>query len=310
MIIHVLIFASPQKIGEITKRNLEIMEASAKKLGHLLEIIYDYECHMKFGKRPEILLKNHNLSDINVLIVKANPSGRNILYRSNIIRQFELLGVPVLNNEAAVFKAKNKLKTLQVLTRKKVPVPKTYVVSHTQYIDDVVSGIGSFPVILKSVSGSHGKGVSIIESKRGLKSVIEMFVRETDPEPLIVQQYVKEARGKDVRVFIVGRKIVGAMERIATKRGEFRSNFHLGGRVKIADLSAREKEVALAAMDACGLDFAGIDIIRTKYGPKVLEVNSNPGLEGITQATGKDIAGAIIRHAVKKAQRRVNHQPK
>lgn len=304
MLLHALTFNQPNKIGPVTRKNLELLSDAAKRLGHELKIIHDHECYMQFGKHPKILFRNHNLADVKVLIVTANENGRNMMYRSTLIRQFELLGVPVVNKEIAVMRAKNKLKTLQVLMKKNVPVPKSYVVINAENVDEIIEGIGYFPVILKSVSGSHGKGVSIIESKMGLKSILQMIIREGNPEPFIVQRYVKEAKGKDVRVFIVGQKIVGAMERIATKRDEFRSNFHLGGRVRIAELSKREKEVAFAAKDACGLDFAGVDIIRTKNGPKILEVNSNPGLEGITLATNKDIAGAIIKFAVKKARRK------
>ena len=304
MNIHVLVFARPQKIGEVTRKNLDFMEKSAEALGHTIEIIHDDECHMKFGSKPELFIKNHDIKKIKVLIVKANPSGRNMAYRSAVIRQFELLGILVINKEQAVMKAKNKLRTLQVLTKKNVTVPKTYIVNHAQYIDDIIPDIGSFPVILKSVSGSHGQGVSIVESKRGLRSVIEMLNKNGESEPIIIQKYIKESKGRDIRVFIVGGRIIGAMERIATRRGEFRSNFHLGGRVKIAEMSPEEKSEALAAAAACGLDFAGVDVIRTNSGPQILEVNSNPGLEGITLATGRDIAGEIIKYAVEKTKKR------
>lgn len=302
MKIHALVFGRSNKIGQNTKVNLDLLGESAIKLGHTLEIIHDHDCQMVFGKKPRLLIKNHKLENVNVLIVRANPSGKNLEFRSSIIKQFEVIGIPVINNALAVMYAKNKMKTLQLLTRKKVPIPKTYVVFHSQYIDDVIEGIGKFPVIIKSVSGSHGKGVSIVESKRALISIIDMITRENAAEPVIVQEYVKESKGKDIRVFIVGKNIVGVMERIATKRGEFRSNFHLGGRVRIATLTKQEVEIAFAAVNACGLDVAGVDIIRTKVGPKVLEVNANPGLEGITKATGKDIAGSIIKYAVKKAR--------
>lgn len=308
MKIHVFVFSRTNKVGVVTQKNLDLLSAAAALRGHSLEVIYDSECQMRFSGQPELLLKNHDLSAIEVLIVQANIPGRNIMYRSNVINQFELLGVPVMNKEAPVLRAKNKIKTLQILTREHVPVPKTYVVNHAEYIDDVISEVGPFPVILKAVSGSHGRGVSIIESKRGLKSIIEMFANEGDAEPLMVQEYVRESKGKDVRVFIVGKKIVGAMERIAQKRGEFRSNFHLGGRVRVASMSRKEKDVAFAAIKACGLDFAGVDILRTNSGPKVIEVNANPGLEGITLATGRDIAGTIIDYAVKKVKRRDNQK--
>lgn len=300
MLIHVLVFSHFQKLGDNTRVNIELLRQSAAKLGHELKIIFDSECQMKYDNGPRLIIKNHEQEDINIILVRPNPSGRNLEFRSLIIKQFELLGIPVINNYLAVMRAKNKLKSIQVLSQKKIPLPKTYIVSHSKYIDDVISDMGSFPVILKTVSGSHGQGVSIVESKRGLKSIIEMLTKENDHEPIIIQEYVKESRGKDVRVFVVGKKIVGAMERIATRRGEFRSNFHLGGRVKIASLSEEEKLIARNAIKACGLDVAGVDIIRTNSGPKILEVNANPGLEGITLATGRDIAGEIIKYTVKK----------
>ncbi|MBI5077621.1 RimK family alpha-L-glutamate ligase [Candidatus Falkowbacteria bacterium] len=303
MIIHILIFSHPQKIGEDTRASLTLLQDSAARLGHEVQFIYDRDCQIKFGKRPRILIKNCKPENINVLIVRANITGKNLEFRSLIIKQFEMTGVPVVNNALAVMYAKNKLKTLQLLTKKKVPVPKTYIVFHSQYIDEVIQGIGKFPLIIKSVSGAQGRGVCIVESKRSLSSVIDLISKEDASEPIIIQEYVKEAKGKDIRVFIVGKKIVGVMERIASRRGEFRSNFHLGGRVRIATLTTKEKAIAFAAANVCGLEVAGVDIIRTKHGPKVLEVNANPGLEGITQATGKDIAGEIIKYAVKKAKK-------
>lgn len=279
-----------------------MLAASAENLGHRLHVIFDHDCQMKFDGKPMLLVKNHEPKKINVLIVKANPSGENMRFKSAMIRQFEMTGVKVINKELAVMRAKNKLRTFQTLSKANVPMPKTYVVSHADYIDDVISDMSSFPIILKAVSGSHGKGVSIIESKRGLKSIIEMITKDDASQPFLIQEYVKESKGKDIRVFIVGKNIVGAMERIASRKGEFRSNFHLGGRVRIADLSDDEKTVAHKAVKACGLDFAGVDIIRTKNGPKVLEVNANPGLEGITLATGRDIAGELIQYAVAQAR--------
>lgn len=310
MIIHVLVFSYTQKLGDNTKANIDLLRQSAANLGHELRVIFDSDCQMKYENGPHLTIKNHEQEDINILLVRPNPAGRNLEFRSLIIKQFELLGIPVINNYLAVMRAKNKMKSIQILSQKKIPLPKTYIVTHSKYIDDVIEDMGTFPVILKTVSGSHGQGVSIIESKRGLKSIIEMLTKEKDHEPLIIQEYVKESSGKDVRVFIVGKKIVGAMERIATRRGEFRSNFHLGGRVKIAELSEEERFIAHQAAEACGLDIAGVDIIRTNSGPKVLEVNANPGLEGITKATNRDIAGEIIKFAVNKYKRLKNGKHK
>lgn len=199
---------------------------------------------------------------------------------------------------------------MQMLTKNNIPIPKTYILNSSRHIKEISEDIGSFPIIIKSLSGSHGSGVSIVESKRGLKSLLDLLTNSNGSEPIMIQEYIRESSGKDIRVFIVGKRIIGAMERIATKKGEFRSNFHLGGRVRVAEMSRKEKDVAFAAIRACGLDIAGVDILRTKKGPKVLEVNSNPGLEGITQATGRDIAGEIIKYTVQKAKRHLKRQTK
>jgi ribosomal protein S6--L-glutamate ligase len=291
MLLHVLCFTKPETMQASTKTALDLLANAASNQGHELRIVCDHDCQMKFDGSAGLVIKGHRVEDIAVVFVRANLSGMKLMFRRTLIRQLELAGIKVVNKEEAVMNAKNKLRNLQVLTEHNIPVPKTYVINNTLDLDQALKDMGRFPVILKSPSGSQGKGVAIIESKRGLKSVIDMF----DPSnPLIIQKYVKESKGKDLRVFIVGNRIVGAMERITTTRGEFRSNFHLGGRVLVADLSDDEKTLAIAASKACGLDVAGVDILRTHEGPKVIEVNANPGLEGITMATGKDIAGEII----------------
>jgi len=302
MLIHVLTFANPERISPVTKVNLKLLKEAAADQGHVLKTIFASDCQLKFDKKPSLLIKNHEPKDINVLIVRANFLSGNIDSKLPIIKQFEVEGTAIINKSLPIARAKSKFRTMQVLSEAKIPIPKTYVVNHADYLDDVIDDIGSFPVILKKVTGSHGRGVSIIESKRGLKSVIEMIIQSVNDDPLIVQEYVKESTGKDIRVFILGKRIIGAMERIATKKGEFRSNFHLGGRVKVANMGKREKAVAFAAVETMGLQMAGVDILRTKNGPKVLEVNANPGLEGITEATGRDIAGEIIKYAVKLAK--------
>ncbi|MBI5254223.1 RimK family alpha-L-glutamate ligase [Candidatus Falkowbacteria bacterium] len=306
MNISVLTFSNQQKLSPVTDMDLTLLREAAEKRGHNFNIIYASDCQIKLARKPSLTIKNFDFKSIDVLITRANFLTANVDFNGSLIRQFELVGVPIVNKSLGVMRAKNKLKTLQILSHKNIPIPKTYMVSQSQNIEDIIADIGPFPVIIKSMAGSHGSGVSIVESKRGLRSIIDMIVRSDAAEPVMVQEYVKESKGKDVRVFIVGKRIVGAMERIASKRGEFRSNFHLGGRVRVATMSRKEKDVAFAAIDACGLDIAGVDLIRTKTGPKVLEVNANPGLEGITKATGRDIAGEIIQYAVRKAARRKN----
>ncbi|MBN2714300.1 MAG: RimK family alpha-L-glutamate ligase [Deltaproteobacteria bacterium] len=300
MNLHMLVFTRLETQSATTKVAHDLLTAAAVAEGHELTIISDFDCQMHFGNETSVFIRNTPAKDINVLFVRANLSGAKLQFRRTLIKQFELMGIPVVNREEAVMNAKNKLRNLQVLTEHNIPIPKTYVVSHAGYLDDALKDIGRFPIILKTPSGSQGKGVAIIESKRGLKSVIEMF---DNGEPIVLQQYVKESSGKDIRVFVVGDRVIGAMKRETTRRGEFRSNFHLGGKVSVADLTKGpkgEKQLALNATRACGLDIAGVDILRTQDGPKVIEVNANPGLEGITQATGKNIAGEIIRFMVSK----------
>lgn len=292
MLLHMLVFTRLDALSPTTRTAHELLLSAAQRHGHELRIFSDSDCQMIFGSKPGIIIRNIPVEEIRVLFVRANLSGARLQFRRTIVKQFELMGIHVINREEPIMNAKNKLRNLQVLTEHNIPIPRTCVVSHSGNLDTAVRDIGRFPIILKAPSGSQGKGVAIIESKRGLKSVIEMF---DTGEPIVLQQYVKESSGKDIRVFVVGNQVVGAMKRETTQRGEFRSNFHLGGKVSMTELSDDEKTLAMAATKACGLDVAGVDILRTNDGPRVIEVNANPGLEGITQATGIDIAGALIR---------------
>jgi ribosomal protein S6--L-glutamate ligase len=301
MKLHLLTPSIPKNPDSATRTALMFLQASAKAKGHTLEFISSNECKMRFSAKPEILVNNKKIK-INALIVRPSFSWKNADIHANLIKQFELSGVPTLNSYNSIMMTKNKIRTLQILSKYNIPMPKTYVIRSAEFIPEIMKDIGSYPVILKAATGAKGIGVSIVESQRGLRSMVEMLMSDDEEaHPLVVQEYIKEARGTDVRVFIVGDKIIAAMDRIATKKGEFRSNFSLGGKVKVASLSPEEKKVSLKAAKACGLDFAGVDLIRSKRGPKVLEVNSNPGLQGITEATGIDVAGYIIDLAVKRA---------
>lgn len=303
MKIHTLIYTNLNNPGPATKKDLELLQDACDRLGHELKIISAQDCQLKFNGKPEVLVKNEKIKGIKILLVRANFLTGSLDFHAGLIKQFQMSKIKVINEYLPVIRAKNKLRTLQVLSRNRVPIPKTYIVRTPEYLDDVVKDVGSMPIIIKTIAGSHGQGVSIVESKRGLKSLIGMMIGHTMAAPLIIQEYIKESKGKDIRVFILDKRIIGAMERIASKRGEFRSNFHLGGRVRVAEMSKEEKRIAFAAVKACGLDMAGVDILRTNNGPKVLEVNANPGLEGITQATGRDVAGEIIKFAVSKSKK-------
>ncbi|MBT4120991.1 MAG: RimK family alpha-L-glutamate ligase [Candidatus Magasanikbacteria bacterium] len=310
MLIHILVYTSEARPSPVQKMDIAMLAEAAKKQGHEIEVIYSPDCQLGFTKKPHILVKNKRPKNINILLIKASFLGTDLDLHSNVIKQFQLSGISVVNDHLSVIRAKNKVRTMQVLNRNGVPTPKTYVARSSRYIEDVVERIGSLPVIIKNISGSHGSGVSIVETKNGLRSIAEMIIENMKSGSLIVQEYVKESKGKDIRVFVVGGKIVAAMQRIAANRDEFRSNFKLGGKVRIAELTAKEKRMSLAATDACGLEMAGVDILRTNSGPKVLEVNANPGLEGITQATGVDVAGAIIKYTATKAKREMGKKKK
>ena len=304
MKIHTLLFSREGKYSLETSSSLELLKEAAKKRGHELEVVHGFDCQLEFIGKPRVLYHNSPFKDLKILLVRANFLGEDLDLHVSTILQFEHMGVPVVNDHLSVMRAKNKVRTLQILKRHNIPTPKSYVIRSSRYLSEVVEKIHSYPVILKTITGSHGLGVSIAESERGLRSIIEMLIKDESSAPLIVQQYIKESSGKDLRIIVVGGKIVAAMERIAQGRDEFRSNFSLGGRVRVAELTKKERQIARSAVKAMGLEIAGVDIIRTKDGPQVLEVNCNPGLSGITQATGLDVAGRIIDYTVEKVMKK------
>lgn len=303
MNVHVLVPRIPKESPDSAiSSSLQLLEEAAIKRGHTLTVISTEDCTFGFGKKPFVLVNNKK-PKMKILLTQPSFLTKNVEVHASLIRQFELSGIRCINSYHSIIKAKNKIRMSQKLSKYGIPMPKTYIVHSSTHLSEVMDKIGSFPVILKSVVGSLGIGVAIVESKQGLKSVVEMMLADEHSTPLIIQGYVRESRGKDIRVFVVGGKIIAAMERIARKRDEFRSNFSLGGKVKVASLSVREKRLALKAAEALDLEIAGVDIIRSNEGPKILEVNSNPGMKGITQATGIDVAGAVIEYVVKKMKR-------
>lgn len=296
----------PLKIGILSFRaldkrdgkNMITLRNAAQELGHKVRVYRNANFQLAYmnGTR-QLFYKNQKFTPPDVMIVRPGIA-ENVDMEVTVVKQLQLMSIPVVNNYLSIVIAKNKVRTAQILQHEGIPVPKTVVLHDIKYIDHAVNQLGSFPIILKAPQGSFGLGVSIIESRRSLKSMLELLAPNLKNGLIIMQEYVKEAKGQDIRVFIVGGKIVAAMERQA-KKGEFRSNFHLGGDVAMIDLSEEEKFLALKATKVIGLHVAGVDIIRTSEGPKILEVNSNPGLEGITQATGINVAGYVIKFAEK-----------
>lgn len=301
----------PLKIGILSFTSLgkkatasEIMlKKAAQALGHSVRIFRNARFQFGFDSvQPRLLYKNEAFSPPNVMIVRPYVF-RDVDLETSTVKHLQLLDIPVVNRYLPIVRAKNKVRTLQILNHHGIPLPKTVVIHSLEYIDAAIEKIGKFPIIMKTPHGSQGMGVSIFESYRSLKSMLDLLAVQFKSSLIIMQEYVKEAKGKDIRVFLVGGKIVAAMERKA-KRGEFRSNFHRGGSLALADLTEEEKHMSVKAVNAIGLDIAGVDIIRTSEGPKILEVNANPGLEGITKATKINVAQEIIRFAEKLARQR------
>ncbi len=302
MKIKILVFGSPGKLTKTTQTDVDMLQKSAEDLGHDFEVLYSRQCQLKINGTSSMTVAGKKRK-IPRLLVRANFLHKDMDLHASVIRHFELSGTFTMNHASAIHCAKNKVQMMQHLSQAGVPIPKTYVLRNVKNIDDVVKDLGNYPIIMKTGTGSHGAGVSIVESKRSLKSMVDMLVGPQKESFMLLQEYIKESKGKDIRCFVVGDKVVAAMERSAGKKGEFRSNFHLGGKVASVKLTRKEKTLALKSARACGLDFAGVDILRSDRGPLALEVNANPGLEGITTATGIDVAGEIIKYFVSESKK-------
>lgn len=301
----------PLKIGILSFTSLDKRQNSdviaikntALALGHSVRIYRNANFQFSFDpQQPNLFYKSMQFTPPDVMIIRASVLD-NVDLEVSTVKQLQLMKVPVVNRYLPIIRAKNKVRTQQILQHEGIPLPKTVVIHDVEYLDKAIQKVGKFPLILKSPHGSLGLGVSIIESRRSMRSMIDLIGSGLKNSLIIIQEYVKEAKGKDIRVFIVGGKIIAAMERRA-KKGEFRSNFSRGGSVALADLSDEEKWLALKATRAIGLHVAGVDIIRTAQGSKILEVNANPGLKGITEATGINVAEYIVKFAEKLVKQR------
>lgn len=267
-------------------------------------VIYRVEnCQLFFdNKKAEIRYNNKKIKGCNVLIPRLDFT-QGIDLEISLIKQFQLMGIPVLNKYLSISYAKNKLRTLQILTQKNIPVPDTLVVRRLEYIDEAIQKLGGYPVIIKSPFGTEGREVAIIESRRSLHSALDIIWGKLRSGIILIQEYIEEAQGSDYRAFVVGDKVVAAMKRTA-KAGEFRSNLSLGGNAEPVILSTQEEKMAIKATKALGLDICGVDLLRTKKGPVIVEMNANPGLEGITKVTNKNVADEIVSYAIKSAVKR------
>jgi ribosomal protein S6--L-glutamate ligase len=284
------------KIG-ILSRNKDLYSTkrlvqAAKKRGHYVEVVDVNKCYMNItSNSPEVHYGDVILDHFDAVIPRIGASAT--FYGTAVLRQFEMAGIYSVNESVAITRSRDKLRAHQLLSRKGIGIPTTAFAHSTQNSDELIDLCGGAPVIIKLLEGTQGKGVILAETDKTAESIIEAF-RNLDAY-FLVQEFIKEAGGSDIRCFVVGNKVVGTMQRTA-KEGEFRSNLHKGGSSKPVEITAKEKQTAIAAARAMGLNVAGVDIVRSKRGPLVLEVNSSPGLEGIEKTTKKDIAGKIIRY--------------
>ncbi len=282
------------KIGVLSrKRDLystrRIVEA-AEKRGHSVRVIDPLRCYMNINKKSlSMHYKGESLVGFDAIIPRIGASIT--FYGTAVVRQFEMMGVYCLNESQAISRSRDKLRSLQLLSRQGIGLPNTGFANSPDDKDDLIGLIGKPPFVIKLLEGTQGKGVVLTETRKATESVIDAF-RNLDAN-FLVQEYIEEAQGADIRCFVVGDSVIASMERKA-KEGEFRSNLHRGGKASLIEISNEERIMAVRSAEIMGLNVAGVDLIRSGHGPLVLEVNSSPGLQGIEKATGKDVADMII----------------
>jgi len=269
-----------------TRRLVEAVQVR----GHEALLVDHLKCQVMIeGGNPSVLYRGQPLEDIDAVIPRIGASVTD--YGTAIVRQFEMMKVFTTAKSQAITRSRNKLRSLQVLSRAGVGLPKTVFAKQPRDIDQLMELVGGPPVVIKLLEGTQGIGVVLAETASTAKSTIEAFYGLK--ANVLIQEYIAEARGADVRAFVVGGRVIGAMKRQG-KEGDFRSNLHRGGNGRAVMLTAEEEETAVNAARALGLRVAGVDMLQSQRGPLVLEVNSSPGLEGIERTTGIDVAGEII----------------
>jgi len=271
--------------------------AAARERGHEARVIDVLRCYMNVtSHKPSIHYKGEDLAGFDAVIPRIGASVT--FYGTAVLRQFEMMGVYPLNESVAITRARDKLRSLQLLSRKGIGLPVTGFAHAPDDVEDLIKMVGGAPLVIKLLEGTQGIGVVLAETHKAAESVIEAFMGLR--ANILAQEYIQEAGGADIRCFVIGEKVVAAMKRQA-KDGEFRSNLHRGGTPSLVRITPEERSTAVRAARIIGLNVAGVDILRSNHGPVVMEVNSSPGLEGIERATGKDIAGMMIGFVEKNA---------
>ncbi|GGG49169.1 30S ribosomal protein S6--L-glutamate ligase [Bizionia arctica] len=265
---------------------------AAKKRNHDVEVIDYLYCDLIIEKKhPSILYKGRLLDNVDAIIPRIGAS--HTYYGAAVIRQFEMMKVFSTLESVALTRSRDKLRSLQLLTKGNIGLPKTVFTNYSKHTDEIIKNVGGTPVVIKLLEGTQGLGVVLAETNNAATSVIEAFYGLH--ARVILQEFIKEAKGADIRALVVDGQVVGAMKRQG-KEGEFRSNLHRGGHANLIELSDEEENTAIKAARILGLGISGVDLLQSERGPLIMEVNSSPGLEGIEGATKKDIAGSIIKY--------------
>jgi len=260
------------------------------KRGHRIDVIDYLRCYINIGENQTAIYYNgKKLGRYDSVLPRIGASQTS--YGTAIVRQFEMIGDFVINKSDAIKSSRDKLRSLQVLAKHGIDMPITGYASHTMDIHDVIEKVGKTPLIMKLLQGTQGNGMVLAETMKAAESVMNAF-KQVDAD-ILIQEFIKESSGIDIRAIVVGKKVVAAMQRVAPE-GEFRSNVHRGAATKHINLTPEEEEIAIKSTKVLGLSVAGVDLMRSKRGPLVLEVNSSPGLQGIELLTGADVAGEII----------------
>ena len=274
------------------------LKEAAEARGHTLDMIKTLHCYMNIAsRRPEIYYDGEKLPKYDAVIPRIGASVT--FYGMAVLRQFEMQGVYPLNESVAIGRSRDKLRSMQLLARDGIGLPVTTFAYSPKQTEEVLKLAGGAPLVVKLLEGTQGIGVVLADTDRSAKSVIEAF--RGAGVNILVQEFIKEAGGTDIRALVVGGKVVAAMKRSGAE-GEFRSNLHRGGSASVVRLTPEERSTAVRAAKSMGLNVCGVDMLRSNHGAVVMEVNSSPGLEGVEKATGKDIAGAIIEFLEKNAK--------
>lgn len=274
---------------------------AARQRGHEARVLDVLRCYMNIAShRPEIHYKGESLVNFDAVIPRIGASVS--FYGTAVLRQFEMMGAYALNESVAITRARDKLRSLQLLARKGIGLPVTGFADKPDDVADLIKMVGGPPLVIKLLEGTQGIGVVLAETQNAAESVIEAFMGLH--VNILVQEFIKEACGADIRCFVIGDRVVAAMRRQG-REGEFRSNLHRGGTATLIRITPEERSTAVRAAQTLGLNVAGVDILRSNHGPVVMEVNSSPGLEGIEMATGRDIAAMTIQFMEKQVAERL-----